>query len=115
MPIVNLTKHTVNIFDEDGNEVAAIEPSGLEARIKTKVDTAGYRDGVPLFKTKVLGSPYAVDEVGNEEDMPGQKHGTIYIVSGIFRSNFDREDLYQPGRLLRDNEGKVVGCVGLSR
>ena len=113
--IVNLTKHTVNIFDEDGNEVATIEPSGLEARIKTKIEKVSHRDGVPLFETKVLGSPYVIDEAGNEEDMPGQKHDTIYIVSGIFRSNFDREDLYQPGRLLRDNEGKVVGCVGLSR
>lgn len=113
--IINLTKHVVNIFNEDKEEIATIEPSGLEARIKTEIKKIGQRDNVLLFETTVLDEPYIVDEVGNKEDMPSQQFGTIYIVSGIFRSNFDRPDLYQPGRLLRDEDGKVIGCIGLSR
>lgn len=113
--IVNLTKHAVNIFNEDNQEIMTVEPSGFEARIKTSIEKVSQFNGVPLFATTVLGNPYVADKLGNEETMLPQKHRVIYIVSGIFRSNFDREDLYQPGRLLRDKQGKVIGCVGLSR
>lgn len=113
---VNLTKHAINIYDEDGNEVLVIEPSGNEARIKTRIEKVQNTGVIPLFKTTVLGEPYLVDENGNENpDFPPMVAGTIHIVSGIFRSNFDREDLYQPGRLIRNDQGQPVGCVGLSR
>lgn len=116
MKFVNLTKHTVNIFDENEQEILAVKPSGQEARIKTEAQKILESNGVPLFETTVLGQPYLVDTNGTESpDFPPQQEGVIYIVSGIFRASFDREDLYQPGRLLRNEKGQPTGCVGLSR
>jgi hypothetical protein len=63
-----------------------------------------------------LGQPYLVDTDGNESaDFPCKTTGVVYIVSTLFRASFDREDLYQPGRLLRNEKGQPIGCLGLSR
>jgi hypothetical protein len=114
MKLVNLTTHAVNIYNETEQEVLVVKPSGQEARIKTETLKTEEVDGIPLFNTIITGLPYLTGKDG-ESDLPPQEDGTIYIVSGIFRSNFDRPDLYQPGRLLRDSDGNPTGCVGLSR
>lgn len=119
MNIINLTKHTVNIFDNDNNEIIAIQPSGLEARIKTEFQNCGnfsVGDGtIPVYKTIVIGTPYCTDDDGNECPLPKSKSNTVYVVSGAFRQHFDRHDLFQPGRLLRNEAGQPIGCIGLSR
>jgi hypothetical protein len=105
MNIVNLTPHKINIFDENGNEIAVIEPSGTIAKIGMTRERSGFLAGIPTFKT-VLGDP---------EGLPPKLDGVIYIVSGMFRSHVQRPDLYQPGELLRDDEGRPIGCIGLSQ
>ena len=102
--IVNLTGHNLFIYDEDGNLVLAIQ-QGPIARIANERVKIGMSEGVPLYET----------ELGEPEGLPEPQPGTIYVVSGLFRSQHDRPDLWQPGRLLRDKQGCVVGCVGLSR
>jgi len=113
---INLTAHAVNIFNSKGEEVEVVEPSGFVARIKTERKLREVVDGVEFYDTVVTGEPYVFNidtkEVG---PMYSPKPNTIYIVSGLFRSHFDRHDLWQPGELLRDDSGVVVGCVGLSR
>jgi len=115
MKIINWTKHTVNIQDQEGKEVAAIEPSGFEARIETEVTKTGSLNGIPLFYTKVIGTPFLIDETGNKEEIPQQNFNTIYIVSGKFKSYCNRPDFWQPGKLIRDDKGNVIASVGLSR
>lgn len=63
MNIINLTKHDVNIYDEESNQVVVIKSSGKEARIETSVDYTGNLPGtdIPLFKTTVTGNPYLID------------------------------------------------------
>lgn len=114
---VNLTPHSVQICDAQGALLASIAPSGIEARIKVeKVQTGIFNEVVPVFETKVTGEPFCFrKEDGQTVPMPEMQEGTIYIVSGLFRSNYDRPDLYQPGELLRDGGGVVKGCIGLSR
>jgi len=113
---INLTAHAVNIFNSKGEEVEVVEPSGFVARIKTERQLREVVDGVEFYDTVVTGEPYMVytetKEVGTLHD---PKPNTIYIVSGLFRSHFDRYDLWQPGELLRDDSGVVYGCAGLSR
>lgn len=106
MNIVNLTPHSINIYNTDKQLIRTIEPSGMIARINTVKETVGEIDGIPLFETRITSEP-----VG----LPPAEDGTIYIVSGIFRSIFDRADLCQPGELLRDSSGNPIGCIGLSR
>jgi hypothetical protein len=104
--IINLTPHEINIFNENGDElVMSVEPSGTIARIATERERIMYILDVPIFITKT----------GQAEGLPEPKPGIIYIVSGMFRSHAGRSDLYQPGELLRDDEGRPIGCIGLSQ
>lgn len=105
MEIVNFTPHALNIHDEAGDLVANIPPCGAVARLTTERVLVGHVGDIPIFKT-VLG------EVMN---LPSPHPEVIYVVSGFVRSAVQRHDLYQPGELLRDAEGRVVGCVGLSQ
>jgi hypothetical protein len=105
MNIVNLTPHKINIFNEDNEEITVIDPSGIVAKIGTK------RKKIAT----VLSIPFFLTEIEQPEGLPEPAEGTIYIVSGMFRSHVDRPDLYQPGELLRDDEGRPIGCIGLSQ
>lgn len=106
MNIVNCTPHTINILREDGTEVLAVTPSGNIARLDVSRKPIRTLDnGVILYKS-VFGSP---------SGLPDRADNTIYIVSSLFRSGFDREDLWVPGELVRDEEGRPIGCLGLSR
>jgi hypothetical protein len=105
MDIINLTPHKINIYNEDGQEVMEVAPSGTVAKITTIRKKIGDILGIPIYKT-VTGDP---------EGLPEQKPKTLYVVSGMFRSIVSRADLYQPGELLRDEDGNPIGCVGLSQ
>jgi len=109
MNIVNLTPHTLNIHNEDRQLVVAVEPSGNVARCEVertrRPDFRG-APGVPLFATAY----------GEVVDLPCEQWDTIYVVSGMARAAVpDRQDVFQPGELLRNDKGQVVGCIGLSR
>lgn len=105
MNIINLTPHNINIYNENGDPVLIVKPTGTIARIGEKREKTGTILGFPIFKT-IVGEP---------ESCPPQIEDTIYIVSGMFRSHVNRSDLYQPGELLRDGEGRPIGCIGLSQ
>ena len=108
MSIINLTPHELKLFNEDGRLVATITPSGQVARVRTQSVRVGEHAGVPLYRT----------EFGDVEGLPAPQPDTIYVVSGLVRAHpavASREDVYSPGRLLRDAEGRVVGAVGLTR
>ena len=105
MNIVNLTPHDLHIYDNDKNLVVTLPRSGQIARIGVSRVQNGTVNGIPTFTT----------ELGEPEGLPEMVEGTIYVVSGIFRSNCPRQDLWQPGELLRDDNGRPIGCVGLSQ
>ena len=104
MKIVNLTPHALSIHDEAEHFIKFVPPSGTVARLETRTRLVS-QNPIPLYKT----------ELGEATVLPPMEKDTIYVVSGLFWSHCDREDLYQPGRLLRDEDGVVIGCVGLSR
>ena len=105
---INLTPHTLNLYDEDGIPVATIPPSGDVARVAVRRVANGNIDGIPVFKTTY----------GQVAGLPAPRPGTIYIVSGMVRAHpdvRDRADVFQPGELLRDTDGRPVGAIGLSQ
>lgn len=103
MTIINLTPHDLNIH-VDG--VVTIPASGEVARVSTSVETVGDADGIPLFKTTF----------GEVEGLPAPREGVLLVVSAIIRAACpDRSDLWSPGKLVRDDAGRVVGCGGLTR
>jgi len=103
--ILNLTPHTVQIHRESGELAAKIAPQGEVARVDiTRIHT-GFIEDIPIFATKY-----------GKTELPSRSPDTIYIVSGLVRAAVpDREDVFSPGELIRDEGGRVKGCIGLTR
>jgi len=105
MKIVNLTPHPLNIWNEKTQKFTSFETEGC-VRLNHNNRLIGEFNGIPLYETTVSA----------RSELPEKKDDVIYIVSSVVLSAFsEREDFWQPGRLLRDEKKKVIGCVGLSR
>lgn len=106
MKLINLTPHIINILNDDGAEIASVEPSGTVARCTVSRELVESAHGIDFY-TSVYGDVY---------DLPEAADGTRYIVSGLVRAALpERTDLWQPGELVRDESGRPIGCHGLSR
>lgn len=108
MSFVNLTPHEINLFDEDGNEVVALAPTGDSVRIETERQKVGEADGVPIFEV----------EFGEVNGLPEPNGDDIFIVGGFVNSHpevSERDDVMSPGELIRDSDGNPVGAKGLVR
>jgi len=106
MQIVNLTPHILNLIRMDGT-VREVASSGL-ARVSTSRVQIGEVDGIPLFETVF----------GEVSGLPDAEEGVLFVVSGLVAAHpsvRDRADVYSPGELVRDEQGKPIGCRGLSR
>jgi hypothetical protein len=104
--LVNLTPHALNIIVDD--EIIVLRPSGEIARVSTVSTPMDPVDGIPVVLTG-----YA--EV---EGLPEPQPDTYYIVSRlVLNANAisGRQDVLAPGELVRDDDGKPIGCNGLSR
>lgn len=99
--IINLTPHTVNIFSPEGHIMMDYPASGQIARVSMQDAPAGELEGIPLV----------VKKAGGVVGLPAPAEGTFYIVSGLIQSALpSRDDLLVPDDLVRDNEGRVIGC-----
>jgi len=103
---INLTPHTLNIQDQGGN-MYEIVSSGYAraAETRTQLDPEG---------------PFAVSTVcyGAVTGLPDPAENTAYIVSALTAQTLEcqaRNDIFVPGPLIRDESGKPIGCIGLSR
>lgn len=107
MLLVNLTPHTLNIEDVDG-QMQAVNPTAPPARVSIEYVPVG----APLFGAYnvVAGRPGPV--VG----LPAMETGTAYVVSLICAQAAwaqGRVDVFAPGELIRGQAGQPVGCHGL--
>ena len=110
MKIINLTPHPVNLQTETG--VVEIPPSGIVARVEEKTEEVG--------KVKVGNSghvPVIRKTLGQVENLPEPREGTIYIVSLIVAQALEgtRSDVYVIGESIRDKEGRVIGARSLAQ
>lgn len=107
MKLVNLTPHEINIYD--GEKLLVTVPvSGQVARC------AEERAG--LGKLADTGISVSRATYGEVEGLPQPEPDTVYIVSALVLAavGAERADVFAPGQAVRDAEGRVVGCVGLS-
>lgn len=102
--LVNATPHELNIVQLDGT-VLTLPSSGVCPRCESNelVDRA---IGLIEITRQTL---------GHVQGLPDPIPGVYFIVSRLVASACGREDLLVPGALLRDDQGKVIGCKGLSR
>ena len=100
----NLTPHVLNILCEDGNwkNIPVDGPPARCSVTSTKVFTI---NGIHVNKTTF----------GQVVDLPEATDGAVFIVSRIVKEACpERSDLLCAGEMIRDKDGKVVGCKGLS-
>ena len=106
MDFVNLTPHAINLYGQDGKTLlASIQPTAPAARCKQEAVCCGHVGGVPVYRM----------EFGEVENLPEPQEGTVYIVSRLVATAANRADVLCPGAAVRDEQGRVIGCVGLSR
>lgn len=103
MNLINLTPHSITIEKANGQTVT-IPPSGTVARCaETRVHVRDV-DGIAVSRAVY----------GDVTDLPDPQPDTIYIVSALVALAARRDDVLFPGPAIRDAEGKVIGCWGLS-
>jgi len=104
MKFKNLTPHTLNILDREENPVMEIPPSGEVARVFVSYRKVEEINGIPIFSASY----------GEIVNLPEPEPGTCFIVSGMVKSAVpNRLDVFSPGELVRDENGKPIGCKGL--
>lgn len=106
MKFKNLTPHELNIQKEDGT-MLSIPASGLVARADQKQVAEKIVDGITLYSTSY----------GDAIDLPEPEEGVIYITSVLTAQAVkgQRDDVYFPGTMIRDDDGNIIGCVGLCK
>lgn len=97
--LVNLTPHPVVVVGANG-VVLTVPPSGTVLRLPEITVPAGKIQGVPVVR-KTL-DPAA--------ELPPREEGTFYIVSLPVAQAARREDFLVPDDLVRDQEGRILGC-----
>ena len=103
MKFVNLTPHKLNIHNGDGS-IVTIKPSGKVARVEVEYERVGQAGNIDLYKAKY----------GEVDGLPVKLDNVYYIVSGMVKAAIpDNEDVLSPGELIRDEDGKPIGCRGL--
>ena len=110
MKIINLTPHALNIYDSAGDCVETVPPSGMVARADVRRTLSEKRGHIELYQSVYSGAR----ELGTPEP------DSVYVVSALYLSalradGLDDTGVYVPGEALRDEAGRVIGCVGQSR
>lgn len=108
--IVNLTPHTLNIYDLEGADCIQNVPSSGMARLsETVTDTGNTINGIPVVQI--------IRDASGITGVPEPTDNTIYVVSdmafGPLREA-GRTDIYRSGVAVRDETGCIIGCKGLS-
>ena len=99
MKFVNLTPHTIN----EVTSGRAFEPSGDVARVSVEYIPIDPTDGIDTYAPCY----------GDVEGLPEPQSGTTFIVSGMVLAHCPKRlDVVAPGELVRDDNGKPIGCKG---
>lgn len=103
--IKNLTSHVINVFVE-GEERLILSPSGVIPRCSQREEVIGDINGIPVTR----------QTFGEVVDLPAPEDGTWLIVSRLIAASCpERTDLLCPGPMVRGENGRPVGCNGLSK
>ena len=112
MAFINLTPHTVNLFNSQGEMVLTLPPSGNVARV---VENRRRLES-DRFTRIYQGIPVDMVEFGEVTGLPEPQGEDIFIVSAmVARAAYLRSDVVSPGPAVRDEQGNIIGARGLTR
>ena len=104
MEIRNCTSLVLNIIKQDG-EILDLPPCGIVPRCSQSEECVLVINDIALTR----------QTFGDVVDIPEPEKDVMLVVSRLAASACpDSYDLLVPGPLVRDSEGKVIGCRGLS-
>jgi hypothetical protein len=103
--IKNLTPHNIVVIVNDDIRYV-ITTSDSVARCSSSTEVIGEVNGIPITRTIY----------GEIVGLPDPKENTIYIVSTLVAQACpNRDDLFIPNEVVRDDSGKVIGCKSFGR
>jgi len=104
--MVNLTGHELTLVSWDG--IMRHVPASGQVRVRSRVEEVGhvrYEDiDIPLLEI-----------VEQSVNLPDPEPDTLYVVSGIVAAKARRPDFVVPSRIVRDGNGRAVGCQALAK
>lgn len=103
----NLTGKHLNLYNMAGKYINNIPMSDKPVPTYEKgTEPCGVLRGIPLV----------TQDFHHIENLPDEQPGTFYIVSRMVAlAAPDRRDLLIPGPLIKEKDGEVIGCKGLTR
>lgn len=109
---INLTPHALQVKSLDGGFITILPDAEGPARV--------IYDRLPPEQVTIGGSEVAVAVAGPVREivgLPDPQPDMVFVVAKAVADAAPRHrgDLMSPGRLIRDAEGKVIGCDGLTR
>ena len=109
---VNLTPHALSVRTLGGSTLVLPPSPNGAARV--------IYDRLPPEQVSIAGHEIAVSVAGSPREiigLPEPEGDVILIVAKAVAdaAPASRGDLMSPGRLLRDADGRVIGCDGLTR
>lgn len=112
MRILNLTPHALTFISANNNmERYIVEPSGVVARVAAHTESIGSittDDGFTI--------PLTTTVFGQVEGLPAPEEGVVYVVSSLVADRVpDRKDVYIPNESIRDDKGRIIGCLSLGK
>lgn len=111
MTIRNLTPHAI-VIECIGGGTLTIPPDPVSARVGVQREGAGTIEVTQFGMIIPLFHPTFGETVGLPEKNPAD---ILIVSSRVKEANPDRDDLYVPGDLIRDERGNVIGCRGLDK
>jgi len=103
--IINLTPHPITLLIE-GQKPITLQKCDTPPRLKQETVHVEYILGVPISETKF----------GEVQNLPEQRKGIFLIVSRLVLTACpNRTDLLVPNELVRNENGRIVGCKSLAR
>lgn len=101
MKFVNLTPHNINLPHGQ-----VVKPTGYVARVNAIQQQVDLVNGIPVLVTQLL----------QTMNLPDSEDSVYYIVPSVVRTHSPkRRDLLSPTKLIRDTDGRVVGCGAFER
>lgn len=106
MTFRNFTPHEINLLDENQQVILTIQPEETPIRLSQSTVQVDEIAGVAITET----------QFGETQGLPEQQEGVYLIVSRLVLSaNPERSDLLVPNQLVRDDNGRILGCQSLAR
>lgn len=111
MNIVNLTPHAIRLLGPDDEELLKLFPAGEVARVEMEEEVTGEIEVAGLSVPTVRVRP------GEVTGLPAPLRNTRYVVAQVVAAAVagHRDDVLVPYDLVRDAEGRVIGCRAFSR